>query len=78
MQLEPSKLHQSSEKKKMIINMEQAVSKVGEPGDWIDAAADIPQTAEPRGGAAPSHSCLPTTVSPLPLPDPGGLLKWFP
>lgn len=33
-------------------------------GDWIDAAADIPQTAELQGGAAPSHNWLLTIVSP--------------
>lgn len=74
MQLEPSKLHQSSEKK-MIINKEQAVSRLG---DWIDAAAGIPQTEELRGGAAPSHSCFQQLCPPPPLSDPGGLLQGFP
>lgn len=38
--------------------------QAGRTGDWIDAAADTPQTAELQGGAAPSHSWLLTTVSP--------------
>lgn len=38
--------------------------QAGRTGDWIDAAADIPQTAELQGGAAPSHSWLLTIVSP--------------
>lgn len=71
MQLEPSKLHQSLEKKNY--NQYGASSlQAGRAGDWIDAAADIPQTAELQGGAAPSHSCLQTTVSPTSPVTPRG------
>lgn len=59
MQLEPSKLHQSSEKK-MIINKEQAVSRLG---DWIDAAAGIPQTASHRQKSSEEEQPPPTAAS---------------
>lgn len=47
MQLEPSKLHQSSGKKNC--NQYGASSlQAGRAGDWINAAADIPQTGSPK------------------------------
>lgn len=70
MQLEPSKLHQSSGKK-FIINMEQAVSRLGEQGTRSMQLLTS-HSQDLQRGAAPSHSWLLTVVSPITPVTPRG------